>query len=85
MKPISIDTYSHLKSPIHRWDARAKLIGLLAVMLAFASIRQLALLPILLVLSGGVYWLSNLPYGFWRDRLRWPGRVFLAVCILFAI
>ena len=40
MRPIAIDSYSHLSSPLHRWDARAKLIGLLAVMLAFASIQQ---------------------------------------------
>ena len=82
MKSIAIDTYSHLDSPLHRWDARAKLIGLFAIMLAFASIQQLVLLPVLLSLSGCAYWLSNLPYCFWRDRLRWPGRLLFLLALV---
>ncbi len=82
MKSIAIDTYSHLDSPLHRWDARAKLIGLFAIMLAFACIQRLALLPVLLLLSGLAYWLSNLPYHFWRDRLRWPGRLLFVIALV---
>ncbi|MGK7911250.1 MAG: cobalt ECF transporter T component CbiQ [Synechococcus sp.] len=82
MKSIAIDTYSHLDSPLHRWDARAKLIGLFAIMLAFASIQQLVLLPLLMLLSGLAYWLSKLPYHFWRDRLRWPGRLLFMLALV---
>ena len=82
MKSIAIDTYSHLDSPLHRWDARAKLIGLFAIMLAFASIQQLVLLPLLLFLSGLAYWRSKLPLHFWRDRLRWPGRLLFLLALV---
>ena len=82
MKSIAIDVYSHLDSPLHRWDARAKLIGLFAIMLAFASIQQLVLLPVLLLLSGLAYCGSKLPYHFWRDRLRWPGRLLFLLALV---
>lgn len=81
MKSIAIDTYSHLDSLIHSWDPRAKLIGLFAIVLSFACVQQLVLLPMLLLLSGVIYWVSNLPYHFWRDRLRWPGRLLFAIAL----
>ena len=82
MKAIGIDAYCHLDSPIHRWDARAKLVSLFVLMLVFASIDRLFLLPVMLAVSGLAYAMSRLPLSFWRDRLRWPGTVLLAIALI---
>ena len=37
MKADIIDEYSHLISPLHRWELRCKLVGFLLLIFAFSS------------------------------------------------
>ncbi|MEO1132332.1 MAG: cobalt ECF transporter T component CbiQ [Cyanobacteria bacterium J06639_1] len=78
----ALDAHCHLDSPIHRWEPRAKLVGITLLIFAFAFVHQLALLPALLLVSLSLYALSGLPWRFWRDRLRLPGTLLLSMLVL---
>lgn len=80
---FALDEYAHLKSPIHRWNPQLKLIGLLTLMFAFATIEDLRLLPVISTLTIILYLLSRLPLSFLLTRLRYPGIfLFTVVAIL---
>lgn len=76
---LELDEYAYLDSPIHRWDARAKLIGLLALITSFAFVETLPRVPLMLGITAFIYLLSRLPLSFLLTRLRYPGLFILAV------
>lgn len=76
---LALDEYAHLNSPLHRWAAKPKLIGLLAIIFAFASVRQVGLLLPMLGITLGLYALSQLPLIYLQRRLRYPGLFILGV------
>ena len=76
-----IDVYADLKSPIHQWDGRFKIVGLLAIIFAFASVKQIQSLPILIAITVLIYSLSNLPWRLIWRRLLIPGYVVTAIVI----
>ncbi len=78
----ALDAYAHGTSPLHRWDTRYKLVALLALMVAFASVNHLWLLPPMLLVTAALYTLSRLPLPFLLGRLRYPGVFLLAVVLL---
>ena len=82
MGALRSETYIHRESVIHRWAPRLKLVSLLALMFAFATVRQLALVPWMLGLALLLYGLSGLPFSFLRQRLSYPGLFILAVVVL---
>ena len=82
MGALRSETYIHRESVIHRWAPRLKLVSLLALMFAFATVHQLALVPWMLGLALGLYALSELPFSFLRQRLSYPGLFILAVVVL---
>ncbi len=82
MGALRSETYIHRESVIHRWAPRLKLVSLLALMFAFATVRQLALVPYLLGLALLLYALSGLPLSFLRQRLSYPGLFILAVVVV---
>lgn len=71
-----------LRSPVHVWDPRAKLIGLGALIFAFAFVERVALLPVMLLVTVSLFWISRLPWRFLLERLRYPGLFLLTVTIL---
>lgn len=77
-----LDTYAHLQSPMHRWDARYKLIGLLAIMVAMAAVNDPRLIAPMLLLAAGCFALSRLPLRFLLSRLRYPGFFVVAILLL---
>ena len=79
---LRLDEYADINSSIHRWEPRCKLIALLALMFAFSFVRELRLLPAMLVVTGALYALSRLPLTFLLARLRLPGFFFLMVGVL---
>lgn len=79
---FGLDQYAHLNSPIHRWKPESKLMGLGALIIAFAGVEQLILVPIVLTVSVIIYRTSNLPGSFWQTRLRYPGFFLLGVVFL---
>ena len=78
---FGLDTYAHLDSRLHRWEPRTKLIGLLALIFAFAFVKSLWLLPPMLVVTAVIYYFSRLPFSFLRTRLKAPG-IFLLGLLL---
>ncbi|HSH05706.1 MAG TPA: cobalt ECF transporter T component CbiQ [Anaerolineae bacterium] len=76
-----IDAYARLDSPIHRWDTRFKLLGLLALIVAFASVQDYRLLPLLVTITAVIYTLARLPWAALRLRLRFPSYVVAALVI----
>ena len=78
---LIIDRYAHLDSPIHRWQQKYKLIGLISLIFAFSFVQKITLLPAIIGITTVVFCLSNLPLSFLFSRLRYPGWFILAVVI----
>lgn len=76
------DTYVPRQSVIHRWSPRLKLVSLLALMFAFATVQTLSLVPWMLGLAALLYGLSGLPLSFLLRRLNYPGLFILAIVVL---
>ncbi|WP_072622495.1 cobalt ECF transporter T component CbiQ [Spirulina major] len=79
---FTIDRYAYLTSPLHRWEPRAKLVGLLALIFAFGTVQQLTVLPWMVLVTVGLYGLSRLPWAFGLNQLRYPGAFMVMVVIL---
>lgn len=80
---LGLDTYAHLDSPLHRWEPRTKLIGLLTLIFAFAFVQSLALLLPMLVVTAVFFTLSRLPFSYLRQRLAIPGYFLLGLILSF--
>ncbi|TVQ64786.1 MAG: cobalt ECF transporter T component CbiQ [Spirulina sp. DLM2.Bin59] len=78
---FNIDRYAHLHSPLHRWEPRAKLIGLLALIFAFGSVQNVRVLPVMVAIALLLYGRSHLPWRFGLAQLRYPG-IFIAMVVL---
>lgn len=76
---FDLDEYVYLNSPIHRWEPRCKLIGLVVLIFAFAFVEDWHLVPLMLSVTAVIYILSKLPLRFLLLRLRYPGIFILAV------
>lgn len=81
MKVAIVDEYSHLDSPLHRWELRCKLIGFLVLIFAFSFVRDLVMLMAMIAVTVAIYIISRLPVSFMLRRLRYPS-FFLLVVIL---
>ncbi|MGB3493628.1 MAG: cobalt ECF transporter T component CbiQ [Elainellaceae cyanobacterium] len=79
---LKIDEYAHLDSLIHRWNPRLKLVGMAALIFAFASAETLKLVLPMVLITAGLFWLSNLPLTFLRHRLHYPGYLLLGIVAL---
>jgi len=73
------EIYTPQDSWLHAWEPRFKLLGLGALILAFAMVRQWQLLPFILLLTAGLYRTSQLPLNFLTRRLRYPGLILLGL------
>ncbi|MEM7117279.1 MAG: cobalt ECF transporter T component CbiQ [Chloroflexota bacterium] len=76
-----IDAYAHLQSPIHQWDGRFKVVGLLALIIAFASVENWRVLPLLIGPTVITYATARLPWHALRHRLAMPGYVIAGIII----
>jgi cobalt/nickel transport system permease protein len=79
---LGVDQYAHLDSPLHRWEPRLKLVGLLVMVTAFSLVRDLRLLPAMLLVTALLYAISSIPPGFLWARLRTPGVFLLVLAVL---
>lgn len=80
---LLLDQYAGLDSVIHRWEQRTKLIGLGSLIVAFAFIKSLPLIPIIYLMTFILYYLSRLPLSFLLKRLRYPSIFIISVvCFL---
>ncbi len=78
---LVLDKYAYLDSPLHRWQQKYKLVGLLSLIFAFAFIQNIWLLPIITSITIILFILSHLPTSFLVSRLRYPSWFILAVVI----
>ncbi|MEN9201840.1 MAG: cobalt ECF transporter T component CbiQ [Thermostichus sp. DG_1_6_bins_120] len=60
-------------SCIYRWRPLPKLLGLMALIVAFASVQRLTWLPVIGALAIGIWGLSGLPWSLGLRRLALPG------------
>jgi cobalt/nickel transport system permease protein len=79
---LGIEDYAYLESPLHRWDVRYKLVGLGTIIFGFAFVQDLRLLPPMLLLTLIIFRLSQIPFGYLLNRLRYPGIFLLTVAIV---
>lgn len=66
---------------LRRWEARHKLIGIMALIFSFAFIRDLYLLPMVVVITLIIYSAAQLSLAYYWSRIRLPG-IFLLVMAL---
>ena len=78
---LGLEQFAHLDSPIHRWAPTLKLIGLGTLIFAFSCVQTLMVLPGMIAITAGLFWLSHLPLGFWWQRLKLPGLFLIGVII----
>ena len=78
---LGIDEYANLNSPLHRWDARYKLVGLVVLIFAFSFIQDLRLLAAMLVVTAAMYIISGLPARFIATWLRFPSFIILVIVL----
>jgi len=62
--PLDIDRYSHLSSPIQRWDPRFKIAALGTLIISIAMLKTLPLAIVALIVVIMILWFSNLPAHF---------------------
>ena len=79
---LVIDRYAYLDSPIHHWQQQYKLIGMISLIFAFSFVKNIVLLPTMVIITTIFFLLSNLPLSFLWSRLRYPGWFILAAIIL---
>ena len=81
MKQLGLDRYATLDSPIHRWEPRTKLIGLLILIFAFSAVREWWMLPLMYAIAAVLFLLSGLPRHYLLARLKLPG-YFIAFLVI---
>jgi cobalt/nickel transport system permease protein len=82
MNLTAVDEYSNLDSPLHRWEPRCKLIGLLVLIFAFSFVKDLRLLLAMVVVTAIIYTVSGLPASFMLKRIRYPSLFLLAIVLI---
>ncbi len=76
-----IDAYAQMQSPIHQWDTRWKIVGLLGLIAAFAMVQDWRFMPLLILITCLIYAASGMPWHALRHRLIIPGYVVAAIVI----
>ncbi len=79
---LELDEYTDLGSPLHRWEPRYKLIGLMVLIFAFSFVRDLRMLLAMVVVTIAIYIISKLPVSFLLRRLRYPSFFLLVVVLI---
>ncbi len=72
MSHLEIDGYSHLDSPIHRWDPRVKIASMLFLIFSVVLLKSLAVALLGLAASIGLLLLSRLPFAYVSQGVKWP-------------
>jgi cobalt/nickel transport system permease protein len=82
MSHFDIDEYAELRSPVHDFDPRAKLICIFILMISIVLLSDLLILVIGLFIAIGLVLLSKLPFLFILRRLKWVALFMFAVLVL---
>ncbi len=71
MTHFDIDKYAYLKSPMHSFDPRAKLLCILVLMFSIVLINDIRTLFFGFLIVIALVYVSNIPFRFVLKRLRW--------------
>ncbi len=82
MSHFDIDKYADLKSPLHNFDPRAKLVCIFILMISIVLLTDLRILIIGLLISICLVVISKLPFIFIIKRLKWITLFILAIIII---
>ena len=77
-----IDKFAHLKSPLHSWDPRVKIISISVLILSVVLLKDLRVTFLGLGLAITLVFLSKIPFSFVLVHLRW---VLFFIVALFVI
>jgi len=77
-----IDEYSNIKSPVHSWEPRFKLTGIMIMIFAFSFVQNLQLLPVLVLITVVTTIASRLPFSFLIGRMKLPGVLLLVLAVI---
>src|SRR3569833_1130328 len=69
--PLDIDRYSHLTSPLQRWDPRVKIASLAVCVLGLALIKSLPVAAVALLCALILVYLAGLPVHFVAQGVKW--------------
>ena len=69
--PLDIDRFSHIASPIQRWDPRVKIASLLILVFGIALLKTIPMAAAALITALLLMQLSALPYHFVGHTLQW--------------
>lgn len=69
---MRLDDFADLDSPIHRWEPRTKLIGLIIFIFTIAFLSEIRLLLIALSIAGLLFIISRIPISFLVKSIRVP-------------
>ncbi len=78
---VDIDKYAKLKSIIHNWDARFKIVCLSILILSFTLIQKKLLFPVMIIIPLVLAFIAKLPIFFILVRLRLAITFFIIVLI----
>src|SRR3569833_586882 len=79
--PLDIDRYSHLTSPLQRWDPRVKIASLAVFVLGLALIKSLPVAAVARLCALILVYLAGLPVHFVAQGVKWVS-VFLIPFLL---
>ena len=79
---LGLDEHAQMDSPLHRWEPRCKLVGLMLLIFAFSYVQDLRLLPLMLAVTAALFAFSGLPLSFLSRRLRAPGAFLMIAALL---
>ena len=82
MSHFDIDKYAYLRSPMHRFDPRAKIFSISVLVLSIALLDEIGVLLIGFLVAMLMVSSSNIPIWFVLKRMRWVALFMLAVLII---
>jgi len=66
-----IDKFAHLKSPLHSWDPRVKIISIFILIFSIILVQDLKVAFLGFFLATSLVFLSRIPFSFVLVHLRW--------------
>ena len=80
-----IDKFAHLKSPLHSWDPRVKIISISILILSIVLLKDPRVAFLGLILAIILVFLSKIPFSFVFVHLRWVLFFVLALFIILSL
>ncbi len=80
-----IDKFVHLKSPLHSWDARVKIVSISTLILSIVLLEDIRVAFLGLVLAIILVFLSKIPFSFVLVHLRWVLFFVLALFVVISL